>query len=179
MTALDIFAGFRGGFPADTRLKNANGELDSILANGNVGSDEHSTVTILKSDYVFDSSCAALIPISYLRTVAQSNTSKEFGVLVVGKDIHPPNLYAGPRSGSATGRACPGSPATSAPSSRTTTSRPAQSSRSTDVVRQGLAARLRPRPPDQGQLITEPHRALDARPRNSDLNTRLSVQCLT
>jgi hypothetical protein len=71
------------------RMKNADGELESILANGNVESGEHLTVTILKTDYAFDSSCDYLLPIASIRTVAKSDTSNEYGTLVVGKDIHP------------------------------------------------------------------------------------------
>jgi hypothetical protein len=93
----DTYRGVGCGYWA--RLKNADGDLHSVLANGNVGSEEYLTVTILKSDYAFDNSCTYLSPTSSLRTIAQSNTSNEFGTLVVGKDIHP-GTWRGTATGS-------------------------------------------------------------------------------
>jgi hypothetical protein len=72
------------------RVKDASGEFDAILANGNVGSNEHLTVTVLATDFGFENSCAYLMPIENLRTVPESGTTnEEFGTLVVGRDIHP------------------------------------------------------------------------------------------
>jgi hypothetical protein len=91
LVGTDIVAGtYRGlGCRYWARLKNANGDLDSILANGNVGSEELLTVTILGSDYAFQNSCGSLQPIASVPTVASSNSSSVFGTLAVGKDIQP------------------------------------------------------------------------------------------
>ncbi len=71
------------------RLKNADGDIDSILANDNAGSEDRVTVTISKSDYAFEHGCGTLIPLSALRAVpTTTKPSDAHGVLVIGKDIH-------------------------------------------------------------------------------------------
>jgi len=88
----DIPPGTYRGFGCSywERVSDASGEFDAIIANGNLDGDEHLTVTIRESDYGFDNRCSFLVPLEHIRTVPESaETSEEFGVLAVGKDIHP------------------------------------------------------------------------------------------
>lgn len=91
LVGTDIAAGTYRGLNCRywARLKDASGDFDSILANGNVAPDELLTVTILSSDYAFNNSCASLQPIASVAAAASSNSSSVFGILAVGKDIQP------------------------------------------------------------------------------------------
>ncbi len=102
LVGTDIKAGtYRGvGCGYWARLKETDGSFDSIIANGNASDDEYVTVTIGTRDRAFETDCAALMPIAFLRTVPKSNkTSEEFGTLMVGKDIHP-GTWRGTATGS-------------------------------------------------------------------------------
>lgn len=67
------------------RVRDASGNFDAILANGNIGAGEVLTVTVLPTDFGLRSSCSRLYPLDAVPPDAIGTA----GILAVGVDIQP------------------------------------------------------------------------------------------